>query len=99
LFYINPKILDVEDSDFTGVIPGEDRIVKFFQPLLKKISGFTTPYIIVSSGKIAGFVEASRKGKEIYLEDFNGDEEAWQIFREFLFARDYLLRKQENTQR
>ncbi|MEM3493518.1 MAG: helicase-related protein [Thermoplasmata archaeon] len=99
LFYINPKILDVEDSDFTGVIPGEDRIVKFFQPLLKKISGFTSPYIIVSSGKIAGFVEASRKGKEIYLEDFNGDEEAWQIFREFLFARDYLLRKQENTQR
>ncbi|MCX8174331.1 MAG: DEAD/DEAH box helicase [Thermoplasmata archaeon] len=93
LFYIKPDILETDDCDFTGVISAEDRIVKFFSPVLKKLSGFSNPYIIVSSGKIAGFALAKKKGKVIHLEDFAGDENAWQIFREFLFSRDYALRK------
>ncbi|MEM3397108.1 MAG: DEAD/DEAH box helicase [Thermoplasmata archaeon] len=97
LFYINPEILETEDCQFTGVIPSEDRIVKFFSPILKKISGISNPYIVVSSGRIVGFADARKKGKEIHLEEFVGDDDAWQAFREFLYSRDYVLRK-DSTQ-
>ncbi|MGC8912322.1 MAG: DEAD/DEAH box helicase [Thermoplasmata archaeon] len=93
LFYIHNQFLSVKPSTFTGVISPEDRTVRYFSGIMKKLTGRSAPYIVLRNGKITGFAKAKRKGKAIYLEEFGGDEDSWEIFREYLYNRDYVLRK------
>jgi len=92
LFYAIKSLPNCANSEYTGVIPPDDCMVRYYAGIILKISGFSLPYLIVKNGRLTGFVKARKKKKEIHVSDFAGSEQAWNIFLEYLYSNDFVLR-------
>ncbi|MBM4237436.1 MAG: winged helix DNA-binding domain-containing protein, partial [Euryarchaeota archaeon] len=91
------KDLEAANEEFEEgfVLTRDDNLHFYLQPWLKAQIGFPAN-VIFKGTRIVGSFRAGHRGKDLYLVEFNGDQEARRIFNDYLRANGLTLRRKKD---